>query len=101
MIHVLILLLFQLFYFSGTLNIGYMTTETNCNLTDYNSLLKCPDKISWRDLNVMLLETIGPKEEISFHSFHSIAPANWSSNSNSLLGALAHGMIDTVIFKLA
>jgi hypothetical protein len=48
----------------------------------------------------MVLETTSPKENIRFQPFHSLASANWSSGNDTMLGALAHGMIDTVTYNL-
>lgn len=83
------------------MRIGYLTSETSCNLTDYNSFLRCPDGNNLRTQLFNLLERIVPKENIEFISFKKYSsPGNWSLNNETLMGSLVNGMIDSVTYNL-
>lgn len=83
------------------MRIGYLASETNCNLTDYDSFLRCPDGNNLRTQLFSLLERMVPKENIEFTSFKIFSlSANGSFNNETLMDALANGMVDNIIYNL-
>lgn len=79
---------------------GYMLSDVECELSTYESHLKCPDALGENKALMSFYKTFVKRtEDIIFVPFEILTPdatSNFSSNV-SLLGALAHGVINAVV----
>lgn len=79
------------------MRIGYFFSDVPCELSSYESYLKCPNRDEYIISLVNLYKTIAGKENITFVPFEIFSPetdSNLTAN-DSLLGALANGAVDT------
>lgn len=77
------------------MRIGYLASRLNCNLSNYDSYLKCPERALLNSKLFGLYQRIVPHQNITFVSQKMETSANWTSENDSIFGALAHGMIDS------
>lgn len=80
------------------MRLGYTLGDVACELSTYESYLKCPDPYEFVKPMVRFYEKfVTRKEDITFVPYENLSFTSNSSTNKSLLDALANGTIDAYI----